>query len=418
MILLSFIFLASTFCFAGYFGWRRYGTLMNPVTLFSVSQGLVFSFISGMVCWLRDVQVPYPPENISKINVISGVALIAYCFAFLKKGTPLNSVTSSVITFLRLDRSYIEGKFNLSFYVLLVFIALSAFVTLAILGGGGWLWLLDARTAYMYYRVGVGPFYAAAQWFLLISAIYLLHGLMVESWIKCACISLFYGALAFFSGSKGNILIVIIIIAAYYDYNVKRISVKTALGLFGVMSAVFFGLLSVQGFTVGSTSGYLYFGDYVDTTARFMSEVDDWGLQYGRVLASSMWRVVPRILFPQKPYEYGELLIHARLFPGAAEAGDTPGVLSWVGPYWDFGIVGVIISTVLYAVLHRAIFEYYRTKNRDCIVFMITLQFGPIPIFPFAPLPLVLCICWGVAVVGATIAGDRQRHRPRGRLLK
>jgi hypothetical protein len=62
---------------------------------------------------------------------------------------------------LRLDSVEQASRFRLSKFALLLACAVLCFAGLAIMGGGGALWLTDTRTAYLKFRSGAGFLLAA-----------------------------------------------------------------------------------------------------------------------------------------------------------------------------------------------------------------------------------------------------------------
>jgi hypothetical protein len=121
---------------------------------------------------------------------------------------------------------------------------------------------------------------------------------------------------------------------------------------------------------------YAYFADYVSVTALVMEQIDRQGMTYGAATVSSFWYFVPRAMFPDKPFEYGSVLLHGTLFPGFAEQGHTPGVLPWMTGYMDFGIFGVVLSGVFLGSVSRAIYlEFLRTKDAGTFLLMVSFCF-------------------------------------------
>lgn len=419
MVGASFMCLAAAALAVAIWGWIRYKTPLNPLTNYSITQVCVFTLFSGYMAMQKNISAPYEPATIAKVNVVALLDLLAYALVFAPRWFPLVAVIGDGLRFLRLDRTAIAREFSPIVFTILLIGCLISFCILAVGGGGGLLWVTDTRVAYMYYRVGYGSFFALAQWFLLLALIYYLWGRRVRGSWECIVVGILFSCGAYFTGSKGSVLVIAIVVLMYYNFMVKPVSIRATLVVASLMIVGFIWMLLAQGFEGSVSESYGYFAAYVDTTARFLANVGDWGYQHGRVFLSDFWRYVPRTLFPGKPFEYGTVLIHQRLFPGAAAAGDTPGILMWAPIYWDFGLLGVILASVGMGILHRAVFDHFIGNRRTFVSFILMLQISPTPIFPFAPVPMVIVLCIGLSVItsifsnqGSSIGqGLRQRGR-------
>jgi hypothetical protein len=74
-------------------------------------------------------------------------------------------------------------------------------------------------------------------------------------------------------------------------------------------------------------------------------------LYYGRIFISDFWSLVPRSLYPNKPFAYGVVLINEYFFPGAAELTNTPAFGGPIAYFADFGIIGVILFTLFNPII-------------------------------------------------------------------
>jgi hypothetical protein len=216
----------------------------------------------------------------------------------------------------------------------------------------------------------------------------------------------------YFTGSKGNVLMIVISAVIYYNFYVNRIGVGrislTVVSMFGLLLA----LLVFQGSVDKLEEIPLYFGEYVHTTAMFFERFPQFGgFRYGAISLSELWYYVPRGLYPGKPFEYGVLLIHERLFPGAAEQGSTPGILTWVGVYWDFGYAGLFVLGLACGACKRAVFDYF-LKNRDRLLpFLFMIQFSLAPVLPFAT-PIISIVLLGTLMLLFRVRFGKGARRP------
>jgi hypothetical protein len=275
--------------------------------------------------------------------------------------------------------------------------AAAAMTALAVIGGGGLLWVTDSRTAYQSYRSGAGPFFSAYEWMLSFALLYVLWSLrprLLGTAIAVAC----FATLMYFSGSKGFILLTLIIGVNYYHFFVRRIS-PIVLGLaLPVLAAASLGLLLLQGTAQDLIGTVLYFREYFAFTAAFLERFGEFGHTFGATALSDLWSYVPRGLVPSKPYVYGVINVLEVLLPGAAARGHTPGILPWTAAYLDFGVFGVFFVGYVGGLLRRVPFEHFLTHRSSFFAFSLMVHFSFRAIWLFLPLPLVFVL----AVLQAT----------------
>jgi hypothetical protein len=255
--------------------------------------------------------------------------------------------------------------------------------------GAGLLWITDSRQAYQSYRAGVGFIYLMVQWSLLFSLLYYfwarkpkLRGIVVGV--------ILFSFVAFFTGSKGNLLSGLVLAGVYYNFYVKRIPFIVILGAIATVLLIFVSLLILQGSYVDLLSTLSYFREYTETTGQFLARFDEFGFQWGYGALSDLWFYVPRALYPDKPYEYGIVLINKVLFPGAAELGATPGILAWALAYLDFGVIGVFIAGVTTAFIRRGAYDSFLSHSSNPYAFVLMIQLSLLPVFVYATLPMII----------------------------
>jgi uncharacterized membrane protein (UPF0136 family) len=198
--------------------------------------------------------------------------------------------------------------------------------------------------------------------------------------------------MSYFLGSKGLILSLFITALVYYNYYINSIKLPTLLMTFGLVLILFTLLQLAQG-TANEVSETFLYADYFQNTCEFIRRFDEFEYQWGQAFLSNLWSFVPRGLYPDKPYEYGQLLINQVLFPGLAEQSFTPGLLPWASDYLDFGIIGVFISGLFRGLSFGWAHEYFLKNNKSITGFIILLQIGGISeVFSFIPMPIFLII--------------------------
>jgi len=269
-----------------------------------------------------------------------------------------------------------------------------SFILLAYFSGAGTLWITDSRLSYQLYRNSVGVFYATAATFLRLSyTVFIFKDSSVNfSWFCFIAKTIFFMFISSFLGSKGIILSLFITALVYYNYYINSIKLPTLLITFGLVLSLVTLLQLFQG-TADEVSDTLLYADYFQNTCEFIRRFDEFEYQWGQVFLSNLWSFVPRGLYQDKPYEYGQLLINQVLFPGLAEQSFTPGLLPWSADYLDFGVIGVFISGVFRGLLLGWAHEYFLNNNKSITGFIILLQIGGIAeVFSFIPMPVFLII--------------------------
>lgn len=385
----SFWGLAGLAFLAACYGAKRYRSPLNPLTIFIVTQIGMLTILSGVVA--VNAMPNYNRPDIVKTVYISLVYLGATTLPYFFRGSILSRLFGKVMRFVRLDSESVALHFSFVKFTLLLVGAAVSFAVLAIVGGGGWGWLTNSRAAYLGYRSGAGPFFALTQWLLTFAMIYCVWTTKPRALKLILILFLFCIAMSFL-GSKNNILTLLVIGITYYNFYVKRLSFLVLMSFVPLFLLAVLGLLIRDGAYSSLMQAGLYFRDYFDTTVQFLSRFNEFGFRYGQGWLSSFWAYVPRCLFPDKPYEYGIVLIHQVLFPGAAALGYTPGVLPWSLAYLDFGVAGVFLYGLFGGIWQRMAFEYFLGHKQQLIAFMLAMQFSIWPIWTFAPLMFILVL--------------------------
>lgn len=377
----------------------RYRTPLNPLTAHCGVAVLVFTILSALAA-LADFQGRPPGTSLRAAAALAAWCSLAHLLGvavpYLGHGGGPSWLYGRLLAALGLDRLPRALPFRWSRLVVFLALCVAAYLALAVAGGGGWRWLTDPRTAYLRYRAGAGPFYMATQWTLLMGFAYTIWYRRPRARALLAWLALF-AAPAFFTGSKNNVLSFGAIAICYYHFRVRRLPLAAFAVLAASILAGGVALLFAQGSTSTLGGVLSYFSEYFGTTMWFLDRFDEFGHRWGLGTLSSLWFFVPRGLYPGKPFEYGETLIHRVLFPGMAAEGSTPGVLPWTLSYLDFGVFGVFVSGCLQGLWQRATYEYYLRDRENLAAFLLMVQFGIWGVFALAT--PVLLVGWLVAVV-------------------
>lgn len=381
------LFALGTTCY----GIKRYRTPLNPLSIFSITQVGLFTVLSSLVAIYVLKSDIYTTTDIEMTLIISLVYLFGATVPYFFNGTILSKLFGKMLFLLKLNSNSVPSKFSFSKFVLLLIIAVGAFVALALYGGGGMLWITNTREAYISYRAGAGLFFALTQWLLTFAMLYIIWTTKPTT-LKLVFILLSFCWIMSFLGSKNNILTLVIIVIAYYNFYIKKIRLVTFSFIGAAISISFLYLLVAQGSYQSFSESVKYFKDYFDTTAQFISRFNEFDLRYGGGWLSSLWFYVPRGVYPDKPYEYGFTLIHQVLFPAAAASGHTPGLLMWSLAYLDFGVIGVFSYGLFIGMLQRMAYEYFILHRQQYFAFVLAMQLSIWPIWSFSTLIITILL--------------------------
>jgi oligosaccharide repeat unit polymerase len=370
---------------------KKYNTILNPATIFILYQIIFLTIISSFTAITR-----FENENSSIFYIIKTLNLTSlYVFGviitYFLSLSYIKKINGYLITnyFLRMENLIIIKR-NIIIFILL-FIGILAFILLAVIGNGGFLWFINSREAYINFRNGAGIFYAITQWCMILAYLFFIWGEKRLN-TKVVIITLFTVFIIYFLGSKHNLLSIIVLAILYYHLKIKIISFIKLLFFFILLIIIFLLTFLSQG-SILNDLGY-YFSDYVYTTSLFLLRFgEEFQFTYGYGLLSDLWYYVPRSIYNLKPYEYGTTLIHEILYPGSAEKGHTPGVLPWSLWYLDFSFIGVLFFGAITGIFQQVFFENYLKNRNSIIFFLLAVQFSFFPVLIHAtPLVCILMI--------------------------
>jgi hypothetical protein len=383
-------------------GWRyRHG--LNPLTMYCITEIGFYTLFPGMIAYFRDnhgaglLAEDWREEEVIQTLLLASLYAIGSMAPYLLRESLSIQLFQYGMRFAGLDSPNTASRLQLLKLAGLIVAAGGSFVCLAVVGGGGLLWLTDTREAYISCRAGAGPFFAATQWFMNVALLYTLWSLRPRLGAT-AVLTILFAAPLYFTGSKNSILTMIVAAGAYYHFRVQRIPAKVIfLAPVPAAAVATVALQALYGTDRSFWDGFYYF-NYFSTTTMFLGRFDEFGFRQGEALLSSLWFFVPRVLYPAKPYEYGVALIHQVLFPGAAEQGHTPGILPWSMWYLDFGAIGVLAAGLFEGWIRKTAYAHFRRRQGCFFAFVMMLHFSIWPLFLYAPFLFVLVFTSGMAV--------------------
>lgn len=268
-------------------------------------------------------------------------------------------------------------------YIFLFFVtSFIILIAIAFFGVGVQVLFSDPREFYQYGRKGLGVFYAIS---MTLFAMAVVSGFMrlvsrnivdnIIFFIFCVLFSLLFG--------QRMIVVQLFVCFLFFLAAVKARYVRPyILFIFCV-----FGTVSISHFL----SSFSFMSEIIRIhfphTSLSLDVYEDLNngvinFFWGQIYLSSFWEFVPRVIVPEKPFEYGKLLLNAVYFPGSAEATHTPAFAPFVWWYADWGWPGVMLSglsfnsfTISY-MLHKML-SRDRVKALSMIMPSLFLVIGP-----------------------------------------
>jgi hypothetical protein len=357
---------------------NEYRTYFNPWLMFIVVEVFILhllSIFSGSLLGLVDSEREY-----NLLVLCSALYILGYAISFWIRSERANKIAFGVVNIIADVRSnFLSISASLILFIIGMF-------CLIYFGQAGLLWFSDPRLAYISFRgaTGDGALYVLAQWTLMTATAVCLFSEKLKGWRIYIVLLIFVG-LAYFLGSKQIMLNIFIFALFTFERTGRKISAKSLIFYFFLLASIFIVLLLESDAAEGlSTAGY-YFSEYAINTMRIFSPHLGAMFLPGEFVLSNLWAYAPRFLFPDKPYEYGQVLINSVLFPGAAAQGATPGLLYWSPYYLESGALGVFVFGLLRGFVESSFFQALRRLPLHPLKILLAFSLSITPMFLFAP---------------------------------
>ncbi len=188
--------------------------------------------------------------------------------------------------------------------------------------------------------------------------------------------------LVFFYGSRFVILDCIIYLCIFLEQfknlGVKSIITACLMGAILIVSYTYFQFSSRGNLTEHLTS---YFDIYRNQSYVINKFIEgDLEYYYGKIYFSSYLKFIPRILWEDKPKEFGFAILNYAIFPESAAKGYMPsfglGTL-----FADFGIFSVVMTGMMSGFLKNFFYRIFQRSKNNISFFLFVLPFGMITSF-------------------------------------
>lgn len=330
-------------------------------------------FISPLLPFLFFGQIDYLDSSFT-VLLYSTFFLISLFLGYISSFIP--RLLSSYFSIFKSNARNIRIiKVNLLLFSFIFFVlSVISYLLLMVKSGVGTMWIFNTREAYQFHRSGAGMYYVFSQFFLYISFIFTLFRFRNRSILFISCITLLFSTLFFFFGSKRTIITALLIGVVFYSYFIHRISFIFT-SIFAFLVACIF-LLSQYFYSNYGILGAIKYFDYFHNMTLFIDRNPNFDLMYGRCsFLDSLWLLVPRSLYPEKPFVYGSAHITEMVYPGAAQATHYLGVLPWATFYLDFKVVGIIIGGYTTGTCLRFL-QILCERRANIFVFILFFNYG------------------------------------------
>jgi hypothetical protein len=347
-------------------------SLINPISinfvlyfilnLFKVFGGVMLSVDGGL--FNRYYQYALFITNVSLLFEYIAIVL---SLKFFKRNHFLNLFAERIKCIKMTKRQKIVIVSIIFLFFSIVFFILLANTSYSIVE-----WIKNPRIGYQLHRQGAGQYYAL---FLLTLSISFTLVLLYVKNIKMTIILFFlYVFLIRLLGSKGQYLYFFIAFYSIlwfrkYKYLVFLTIVFTPLVLF---------LMLINFGSFDTLNVLEYFDYYYNSTIYFEAYFNKrLELFHGKIFLTNFWGLVPRALYPNKPFVYGIIMINEYFYPGAAAATHTPAFGGPIAAFGDFGVLGVILSslfnlnTIIRTYCYYLIFSKYNITQIKKNIFLV-----------------------------------------------
>ncbi len=308
------------------------------------------------------------------------------------------------IKFKEIDLQKINfNKLSLLFYSLFVL----SFVLLASHTFGVLNWIMNPREGYQFHREGAGQFWAFGLTFLSVS--FFLKMVQLKKYTnKKILLFIFYIISAYLFGSKGILIeYLIFFFTTLWLFKDKKIKFYIAIGVPFIASIVLYNLyLALNDYNFQSIAEYF---DLYINSSNFYKEYfnGNFKLLYGKIFFTDYWALLPRALFPNKPYVYGIIHVNEYFFPGAAEETNTPAFGGPIAYFADFGILGVIFLTLFNLFTYIKYFFYFKLIHKfseiqiskSFLLIILYLTFFAPGFLMLIPFPLNLIFILAILII-------------------
>lgn len=348
-----------------------------------------------------------PSEYIS-IVLISFISTLL-CFIFLtytKQGISiLAEVSRPFFSLIKYSKNLfvklsINSNWKTPFICLLISSAI-VYILMVFLSPNPLEWITNTRLAYLNQRKFVGIFWLlSSQLFSLSYILLTITKIRNRGFLNVLIWQLPFILISTFWGSKGITLGFIctpIVYLLIFDANrLKKMIIKAysnSIIFLTSVSLIIFIYFSQTSFSDFNNVAFAFKDDFVNTSNAINIIKNDNLIGDPKGILSSIYYLTPRVLFPNKPYEYGRTYMNKYLFPGSAETGHTPSTLIILNWYLLAGKFGIILESILDGFWYGIVFFIiFSLGEKNSLLSYILLNFARFPLTPLVWYNILHCL--------------------------
>lgn len=367
---------------------------------------LAFYYLSLYCQYLAGFFVFYVFYELSSRFKLLGYAFIA----------PLSFLRISTIPIFIPIRNLWRPIFGRRQYLFYLILAALILFTLVMFSSSGILWLISPRQAYIEGRAGLGMFWVlycfSCSMLGFHSCVKTSHGVLTFS-LTDALRLLLASVLSFLSGSKGVVLVTVLIgllpfiwqlselylakgltkfcfayFSRFWRLRQSRSTLLVGLSIFLALTTTIFSLTALSG------TGIL---DYISEQSFFIVQLNSISQQQeaivfpGYISLSGMLSIVPSIFRPQN-FLYGDQILYDNLIPGQFELGNTPVFDPVFHALYNYGDKLVFLGGLFSAFKFNLVYMFFWSASRAKSFYRLNIfsdsryiyliAFGALPLVP------------------------------------
>ena len=354
----------------------KYKEFFNPLSITFAQDWLLLSLIPLVTEFLTGLPY-YSSETASVYSFFSlhlyalGMLLGVICYKLFRKNNCSNENNT---------------KFKKRSFGLLILFYFFLFFIMIFNSPSGFDWIINSRAAYQNGRVGFGWLYVSLQLILVIS---LTASILTSNQFNLSLLLkiIFILFLAFFLGSKSYLIFLVLYSVVLYHFFVRKIPSSNLLFVFVFLLISLFMVIPIYG-DFNFDAGLLTYFDHGYNYGLLGEGLAD-NLDRGQFLLSAGWSYLPRTIFIDKPFVYGDVWLTELISAGSADKGHTLGGPSITFYALAFGLWGVLFSGLILSFISNHLY-YSVVDTKNLFYTLLYIHIAIVPVIKHTPILMAI----------------------------
>lgn len=207
-----------------------------------------------------------------------------------------------------------------------------------------------------------------------------------------------------FSGSKMAMLNTFIVFAAlweqYRSMNYKKLII---ISIFAAIAMVAYHAAQNTNDKVNAAEGALSYFDVYNQQTLALNMLTEGKIDYyhGEIYLSSYYKIIPRLIWTDKPKDFGFALLNYKIYPQYSAEGYMPS-FGLAYTFADFGFISIIISGLLAGFFKNLWYKEFIHNKKNAPAFIIYVL----------SLDIVIYVILTVIYVITSLKHDTKNHPP------